>query len=165
MVKIVRDPVTGLTPQQEAFAVALAKGYSQSDAYRAAYNVKPTTTAESVHVSASRMAKRPNVQSRVRQLLSESRIADIDNMGQAWRDLLDIYQEARDEKNYNAAAQLMRQRLTGLGALQQHLTITHRDSMSDEQVIKRLAGDDEKKAAVLRSIIGTDSFDDEPVMH
>jgi hypothetical protein len=164
MAKIVRDPVTGLTPQQEAFTVGLAKGYSQSDAYRSAYNVKPTTTAESVHVSASRMAKRPNVQSRVRQLLSEVRIADIDNVGQAWRDLLDIYEDARDEKNYNAAAQLMRQRLTGLGALKHDFPITHHRTLTDEQIVKRLAGDDERMAAMLRSIIVPDSFD-EPVRH
>ena len=62
MAKIVRDPVTGLTPQQEAFAMARVKGLSQADAYRAAYDVKPQTKAESIYVSASRLAKDPNVQ-------------------------------------------------------------------------------------------------------
>ena len=165
MVKIVRDPVTGLTPQQEAFAMALVKGLSQADAYRAAYNVKPTTAAESVYCSASRLAKDPHVQSRLRVLLKESRIADLDSVGEAWDHLLKLIAKAEDEGNMTAVAALMRQRLTGLGALKHDITITHRDRLSDEQIVKRLAGDDERKAAMLRSIIGTDSFDEDSVQH
>ena len=167
MAKIVRDLVTGLTPQQERFAVALAKGLSQADAYRSAYRLKPQTTAESVYAAASRVAKDPQVKSRVRQILSEARIVDIDNVGQAWRDLLDVLQEARDEKNFTAVAALLRQRLTGLGALQHHLHVTQHSSMSDEQLVKRLAGDDESIAIALRAILGADSFDENvpPVRH
>ena len=167
MAKIVRDPVTGLTPQQEAFAVALATGYSQADAYRHAVNVRPGTKDSSIHVSACKMAADPNVRQRVHQLLSEARIVDIDNVGQAWRDLLDVLQEARDEKNFTAVAALLRQRLTGLGALQHHLHVTQHNSMSDEQIVNRLAGGDESIAVALRAILGTDSFyeDVPPVRH
>ena len=164
MVKIVRDPVTGLTPQQEAFAVARAKGYSQADAYRLAVNVRPTTKDTSIHVNACKMAADHNVKQRVRVLLSESRIADLDSVGEAWDHLLKLIDKAEDEGNMTAVAALMRQRLTGLGAMKHDITITHRDMLSDGQIIKRLAGDDERKAAVLRSIVGSDSFD-EPVRH
>lgn len=163
MVKIVRDPVTGLTPQQEAFAVALAKGLSQADAYRQAVNVRPSTKDTSIHVNACKMAANHNVKQRVRQILSEARVADIDNVGQAWRDLLDLLEEARKEKNYTAVAAFMRQRLTGLGTLQHKLTVTHESTLSDTELVRRLVGNDAEKAEILRSVLTPDSFEEESV--
>jgi len=63
-----------LTPKQEKFAQCIADGMSQSDAYRQAFDVRPTTKPESVQVSACRLMADPNVTLRVqflKQQLSE----------------------------------------------------------------------------------------------
>lgn len=59
----------GLTPKQLEFCRKMARGSSQSDAYRAAYdtsNMKPST----VHSRASEMAKRDDIQARIGELNS-----------------------------------------------------------------------------------------------
>ena len=57
-----------LTAKQEAFAQAVASGMNQSDAYRAAYKVRPATKLESVNQSAARVMANVNVASRVAEL-------------------------------------------------------------------------------------------------
>ena len=58
----------GLTPQQEAFAVAVAAGSSLSDAYRNAYPRSLGWKREHVHVKASEMASSAKVQRRIATL-------------------------------------------------------------------------------------------------
>lgn len=57
-----------LTSKQENFAQCVASGMSQADAYRSAFDVKPTTKPESVQVSASQLMSNPNISLRVREL-------------------------------------------------------------------------------------------------
>ena len=57
-----------LTPKQERFAQEVASGKSQTEAYRIAYNVKPTTKPETVQVSACKLMAEPNVTQRVQEL-------------------------------------------------------------------------------------------------
>lgn len=57
-----------VTPQQEAFAQAVASGMNQSDAYRAAYKVRPTTKPETVNQAASRLMADSNISARVGEL-------------------------------------------------------------------------------------------------
>jgi phage terminase small subunit len=57
-----------MTPKQEAFAIAVSSGMTQADAYRSAYNVKPTTTPETVQNNASRLMKDTEVSARVEEL-------------------------------------------------------------------------------------------------
>lgn len=58
----------GLTPQQEAFAVAVAAGSNLSDAYRKAYPRSLKWTPETVNQAASRMAANSKVSARVAAL-------------------------------------------------------------------------------------------------
>lgn len=58
-----------LTPKKLHFARCIASGMSQSDAYREAYTVRPSTTAASVHTCASRIAGDVEVASRVQHLI------------------------------------------------------------------------------------------------
>ena len=58
-----------LTPKKLHFARCIASGMLQSDAYREAYTVRPSTTAASVHTCASRIATDVEVASRVRHLI------------------------------------------------------------------------------------------------
>ena len=58
-----------LTPKKLHFARCIASGMTQSDAYREAYTVRPSTTAASVHTCASRIAGDVEVASRVQYLI------------------------------------------------------------------------------------------------
>lgn len=58
-------PSKKLTAKQEKFCQVLASGKSQADAYRAAFDVKPSTKAETVQQSASRLMANPMVSARV----------------------------------------------------------------------------------------------------
>lgn len=57
----------GLTPKQEKFAVAVAKGATGADAYRAAYDVKRMRD-KTVHEAASRLMNDSKVAARIEQL-------------------------------------------------------------------------------------------------
>jgi|ETNvirnome_2_130_1030620.scaffolds.fasta_scaffold42896_2 hypothetical protein len=66
----VMAPKTTLTPKQRHFARCVAGGMTQADAYREAYNPKPSTTAASIHTLASRVAGRVEVRSRIEALVA-----------------------------------------------------------------------------------------------
>lgn len=57
-----------LTPKQEKFAQAVADGMSQADAYRTAFDVRPTTKAKTVQECASRLMGDHKVSARVKEL-------------------------------------------------------------------------------------------------
>jgi hypothetical protein len=57
-----------MTPKQEKFAQCVADGMSQADAYRTAFDVKPTTKPETIQDSASKLMTHPEVSHRVREL-------------------------------------------------------------------------------------------------
>lgn len=59
---------TGLSPQQEKFAMGVAQGSSQADAYRAAYPKAKTWKPESVHEKASTLMRNVKVKSRVSEI-------------------------------------------------------------------------------------------------
>ena len=60
-----------LTSKQRAFARAWASGMSLSDSYREAYDVKASTTAESIHTLSSRLAQKVEVRLRYEAILKE----------------------------------------------------------------------------------------------
>lgn len=64
----------GLTPQQETFAVGLAAGEKQTDAYRAAYP-RLKASAKTIAEKASRLAADSRVQARVKGLLAKTVVA------------------------------------------------------------------------------------------
>jgi len=57
-----------LTPKQEHFAQCVAKGMTQADAYRTAYNVSPDTKNETIQDSAYKVMLNPDVSHRVAEL-------------------------------------------------------------------------------------------------
>jgi hypothetical protein len=58
----------GLTPQQEAFALAVGAGKSLADAHREAYPKSAKWKPPAVHVAASELMAHPKVQVRVAQI-------------------------------------------------------------------------------------------------
>lgn len=59
---------TGLTPKQEDFVQAFLETGNASEAYKRAYNVKPTTKNETIRVSAAKLLSDPNITLRVSEL-------------------------------------------------------------------------------------------------
>jgi phosphoenolpyruvate-protein kinase (PTS system EI component) len=59
---------TMITAKQEAFCQALIAGRNQSDAYRDAYNTKPSSTAGAIAVSASKLMTDPKITLRIAEL-------------------------------------------------------------------------------------------------
>ena len=113
-----------LTPQQEKFAESVASGMSQSDAYRAAYKVRPTTKPESVNQAASKLMSDPNITSRVgglRQPVVEA--AQITLAGHLER-LRALSQAAEDSNQFSAAisAEVARGKASGLYVERTELT-------------------------------------------
>ena len=80
-----------LTPKQEAFAIAVASGMTQADAYRSAYNVKPETKPEVTQVKASQLMADGKIRVRVEELKKpiieaagitlESHLARLEHLG------------------------------------------------------------------------------------
>lgn len=89
-----------LTDKQEKFAQLVVKLGNQSEAYRQAYDVKETTTIESVNVQASVLMSDLNISLRVQELREETKKAhaiDRDRMVkynlrlvEAWEELWEL---------------------------------------------------------------------------
>ena len=89
-----------LTVKQEKFAQLVVKLGNQSEAYRQAYDVKETTTTESVNVQASVLMSDLNISLRVEELREETKKAhaiDRDRMVkynlrlvEAWEELWEL---------------------------------------------------------------------------
>lgn len=80
-----------LTPKQEKFAQCVASGMTQADAYREAYNCKPTTKPQTVQSHASRLMADGKVSARVEEL----RAPAIDRLGYTLEKLVEELEEAR----------------------------------------------------------------------
>lgn len=61
-------PNAGLTPKREKFAQGVAAGMNQSDAYRAAFDVRPGSLPSSINVNASKLMSDAKVAQRVAEL-------------------------------------------------------------------------------------------------
>jgi len=105
-----------LTPKQEAFAQAIVTGVNQSDAYRAAYKVRPGTKAESVNVAASKLMSDAKVTQRVAELREPvAKKAQI-TLESHLDDLMRLRNMAAKEKQYSAAitAEVARGKASGV---------------------------------------------------
>jgi len=150
-----------ITPLERKFARGLAMGISQGEAMRRARDADDLTP--SIRAYASKVAKRPMVRELVERLQANLRIADLDSVGEAWSDLRNVMKKAEDKENYNAVASLMRQRLTGLGALETKLNIT--GHIDDKTLLERLTGGDKDKIEALSQMLTPDTFEDEETKH
>lgn len=105
-----------ITSQQEKFAQCVASGMTQSDAYREAYDVKPTTKATSVNVSASQLMSDPNISQRVEELRKPIVKAAQITLESHLNDLKGLRNMATKAEQYSAAisAEIARAKAAGL---------------------------------------------------
>ncbi len=146
-----------MDPKEARFCALRACGHSQSDAYRIAWDCK-RAKPESVHRMAHRVAQRVHVKSRIRDLLREARVNDIEAVGQAYQQLLEDMQTAREKGNDTALASYTKTKFQAQGMMRDHLVVSAEKSETDDELVARLSGGDPHKATMLRSIIGKDSF-------
>lgn len=92
-----------MTPQQEAFAVALAQGLNQAEAYRTAYPKSRKWADTSLWPEASRLAAEPKVRARVDQLKRQAAEANELTVVEHLRTLNDLREEARTAGQMSAA--------------------------------------------------------------
>ena len=86
-----KDPITGLTPQQDHFAHLLALGQlPQNDAYTQAYNVAPDTLQDTINENASRLAHNSNVVARIQQLKASLEAETMASAASIVRELLTV---------------------------------------------------------------------------
>jgi hypothetical protein len=114
-----------LTPKQEAFAIAVASGMTQADAYRSAYNVKPTTKPEVTQVKASQLMADGKIRIRVDELKKpiieaagitlESHLARLEHLGKKAEDAESFTAAISAEVARGKVAQLYTERIEHTG--------------------------------------------------
>lgn len=158
--RAVLDPETGLTAQQEKFAQLIARGWSQSDAYRQAYETK-TDNPETVWSCASRLAADIRVASRTRALLDAAKLSDILGPAAWLHRVLAAIEDAKADRNHNAIMAGLRMAGQAVGPLRENLSVSIEQRVTDVQLIALLSRGDAAKAHQLAGLIGTDDFGDE----
>lgn len=95
-----------LTPKQEKFAQAIADGMTQADAYRSAFNVKPTTKQEVVYVKASELMRDGKVSVRVDELKSALASKALWTREMSVKALVAAYREGKPSDKISAVKEL-----------------------------------------------------------
>ena len=151
----------GLTVKQGQFAALVARGLNYSDAYAQVFQYK-RMSQKTVNEKASRLAADGKVRARVRVLLEEARVADVDDAAVAFNDLLRHLRKAEEAENWTAVASFDRLRLQHHELLKTDLVITSGGPERDRQIIESLAGDDPVKRKALKLIMGSAEVFDPP---
>ena len=150
----------GLTPEEAKACLYRAQGLSQSDAYRRAFN-KPQAKPKTINEKACRLFAKPAVEARVRELLSASKLADIESLGEASQKLLEDTEAARQDGNHNAVMGFTRIKMQMHGALKDAVSLSVEQRTDDDTLLEQLAGGDPAKLAAARVILGAkDGFDE-----
>ena len=84
----------GLTEKQGKFAALVARGLNYSDAYAQVFKCKGMSQ-KTVNEKASRLAADGKVRARIRAILEEARVTDVDDAAVAFNDLLRMASSTR----------------------------------------------------------------------
>jgi hypothetical protein len=142
--------------RERKFASLIARGHSQAEAWRQTFKGsrgKP----EHAKDKASVFAKRDSVKVAIREALREAKITDLMSHAEWFDSLQADIEAAREAKNHNAL--FGGQRIAGqaIGALKGDVNINMPTS-SDDEIVKRLAGNDPHKAEMIRAILTPSGF-------
>lgn len=156
--KSIIDPETGLTPNEEAFCQARIT-HSLADAYRISQPIDSTRKLkpDALYNRASKMAAKPRVAIRIGALLDTKKIADLDNIGRYFIDLMRFIQKAENKENFTALAALMRLRGQAIGALKDSVTVNWEQTVTDDELIKRVSGQNPMLAKALAASLGAEN--------
>ena len=91
-----------LTSKQELFAQCVASGKSQSDAYRAAYDVREDTNPLTTNNDAYKLMQNPDISARVEELKEELSKKYLWTREDSVRELVSRLSNAKDGDAFNA---------------------------------------------------------------
>jgi len=143
----------------DRFAACIARGMTQSDAYR---HIRPRSRKwpdNSVAASATAFAKKELVVSAIDAALRNANVNDIISIGKWTAQTALLLKKAEEAGNLNAAQALNRQQGQACGALRENIVINQYDKQDDQAIIERLAKGDPAVAAMLHKVIGKPDFD------
>ncbi len=107
------------------------------------------------------MFKRAHVRGRVRELLKLAKVMDIESVGESYAKMLEDMEAARTDGNHNAVMGYTRIKMQAHGMLRDNVSMTMESSLSDEDLIQRMVGDNPAKIAAVRVILGApEGFDE-----
>ena len=136
-------------------------GMSQVEAWTKLNPRKRGLAYDSRCAMASQFGNSVFVKARLRIYLDSAKIADLDSEGRAHSDILEVMGLAKAENNLTAYAALARIRSQHIGLLKESVNITQ-SNVTDDEIIKRLAGDDPQLQARIRRQLGKAGFDAAP---
>ncbi len=155
-----RVELDGLSPQEAEAARLRATGLSQVESYRQAFSTG-RAKQKTLYERSSKLFAKPEMKTRIRELLSASKLADLESLGEASQKLLEDIDAARERGNDNAVMGFTRIKMQMHGALKDAVSLSVEQRQDDATLIDQLAGDDPAKAAALRQVLGaSEGFDE-----
>lgn len=109
------DKDTGLTPKQEAFALAYFETSNAAEAYRRAYDVEPNARDGWIYVEACQLLDNPKVAQRLKDLQAQAARLSIYTVKQAFDEYEEARQLAKAVKNPSAAVAAVAQKVKLFG--------------------------------------------------
>ena len=115
-----------LTPKQEKFAQCVASGMTQSDAYRASYDVSGDTSTAVINNEASLLMKRHEIAMRVEEIRNPIIKKAQITLESHLEELEALREMAKDKSQINAAisAEIARGKASGLYVEKQDVNLT-----------------------------------------
>jgi hypothetical protein len=153
-------PPVSLTAKQANFVDCIAHGMSAKDAYRIAYNTDADDNA--VRADAAKLKRNPAVALTLREILRTSRLQDMDSVGELIADTKEDRLAAKENGAHAAVAAFDRMRGNWLGVEKTTIHLDPVQLLSDEELIRRLAGDDPKRIEAARTLLGAPDHFPEP---
>ena len=125
-----------LTSQQEKFAQCVASGMNQSDAYRAAYKVRPATKPMSVNQQASELMRNPDITSRVEEIrkpiVEDARITLREHL----EELRELRELAKQENQLSAAIKAEESRGKACGHYKEQIEHSGKITIGIEELLR-----------------------------
>jgi hypothetical protein len=150
----------GLTVRERKFALLMCKGMRIKEAYiQAGYGdrLPPDERQQNAVNNAYQKAKQPQIVTWMADWLHQARISDLDSPGAAVSQTLQAINEATDDRNWTAIAALQRLRYQHNG-IAEKTQISIEASISDADLLRRIAGDDNDKQGLLSTMLRPATF-------
>ena len=150
----------GMTAREMRFAELMCRGVRVKDAYiQAGYGdrLKPEQREENAKNNAYQKARKPQIVTYMANWLARARISDLDSPGAAVSRVLKHIAMAEDDRNMTALAALDRLAYQH-NAIAERTTVTIEAGVSDIDLLRRIAGDDEAKMGSLKALLRPATF-------
>ena len=143
----------GVTAKEEHFAALLAIGHDATTAYFKAFKPRGTTR-QAISERASKLHRKPLIEARAIAIQHEIDHNTLDSCTAVIVDLLAGIKQAMAVGNWTAWAAAMRLRMQAKSMLAENILIKHESTLSDDELIRRIAAQDTAMGDKLRDLLG-----------